>query len=670
MTADRIDERAPMHRWGALGLAALLVLPCALLAGLVEALSSAGLGTADLTDVSYGALLHMLLAAALLLACRLLFWRQPLDRFPLLAFGAYLLLELAVVVPYWIVTAPWAPPLRSWVGRIFAAGIVLGGIALSVGMVALLVRRRRRGAGRAAAGGAAGKVGLLLLAGLILLGGVLMIRSWPRAERIALRPGAEARPRADLVVILIDTLRYDHLSFFGYPRPTSPNIDRLLSQSFVFRHAQTPSNKTIPSIASLFTGLYPTSCGVRGPFEAIPESAPTLAEHFRSYGYRTGAFIANRIVTPQGGFAQGFQRYFPPSAPWWTHRRHTAIEQLAQRTRRLPDTKYGWRINRAFFDWLGTDEASGEPLFAYLHYMEPHSPYAPGRDDLAAVAPGAPAGPSVPPLFQDYSEDARCIDWECLASPVTVPPEALAGMVARYDGEIRACDRHVGRLLEQLERRGLLARAHLLFLTDHGEQFGDHGGWYHGHAIYDELVRSPMAYRPPGGLAQGVVIDRPVAMLDLLRTLLEILELEVPPLHQGRPIPELLAGSESTGGPTGSGGEADRSPGLGEPEPAYPPRFAQAVLSELPPQLYALRLGAWKLVQRGDPEQPDLRLYHLQRDPGELRDVGAEQPDTLQLLRSYLLATLAGLERQRLDLIESRLDPETLQQLRDLGYIR
>ena len=672
MSTEGTVARAPDRRLGVVGIAFLLLLPCALAIGIIETTLADTQNRPDPSDLLYGANLHLLLAVPTLLLTRLLLWRQSARCFPLAALGAFLLVELAIVVSYWLITAPWAPRFTSWEGRVLAVGVVVAGAAIGLGLSFVLVRGLRGERWARAARRWPAAVGLGLVLALLVANGALAYRAWPRGETIHERPDAGERPRADVIIILLDTLRQDHLSFFGYPRATSPHIDRLLSESYVFAQAYTPSNKTIPSIASLFTGLYPTSCGVRGPFEAIPTEAPTLAEHFRSYGYRTAAFIANLIVTPQGGFAQGFETYFPRSAPWWTHRRRTALEQIAQRARKLPDTKHAWRINRAFFDWLEDRDTVGEPLFAYLHYMEPHSPYAPGHEDLAAVAPAAPPGPTVPPLFHDYSDSEVCIDWECLATPVTVAEQPLAGMVARYDGEIHACDRHLGRLFERLGERGLLDRAHLLFLTDHGEQFGEHGGWYHGHAIYDELVRSPMAYRPPGGLAPGVVIERPVAMLDLLRTLLELLELEIPPLHQGRAIPELLArrASSEAAADVPASPAAGLTTAPGEVEPVYPRRFAQTVLSELPPHLYALRLGPWKLVQRGDPDDPDLRLYHLGRDPRELRDLSVAEADTLQLLRSYLLATLAGLERQRLDLLETRLDPETLQQLRDLGYIR
>lgn len=643
-----------MWRWRAGGVGFLLAASLAVGVGVLETIVSQLRFVATAADLLYGINLHLLLALVVVLAARFVLWRVPARSFPPAALGAVAVAELALVVPYWVATASWAPVFETVTGKGFAAAMVAIGALMGGGFGWLAVRRWSGERWSRAAGSATGLVGVFAVLGLLTANGIALVSAWPRPVRPAIRPEAAQIECADVIVILVDTLRRDHLSCFGYPRPTSPNIDRLFGESYLFSAAYAPSNKTIPSVASLFTGLYPTSCGVRGPYEAIPEDAPTLAEHFRSYGHQTAAFVANLILTPQGGFAQGFDTYFPRSAPWWTHRRRTAVELIAQRLCKLPDTKMGWRINQAFFSWL--DSRKDGPIFAYLHYMEPHSPYLPSRDDLAAVAPNAPWGPTVPPLFHDYSSDEECIDWECLENPPTLPADMLEGMIARYDGEIHALDRHIGELLEVLEARGLLERAHLLFLTDHGEQFGDHLGWYHGHSIYEELVASPMAYRPPGGLRHGVVIDRPVAMLDLLRTLLEILQLETPPMHQGRVISELLPTRGTQASPPASS-EFYRA-------------VETAVLSELPPHLYTLRLGQWKLVRRGHRDAPDWGLYRLSQDPGERVDLCLAEPDTLALLRSYLLATLASLEQERLDLMRTTLDQETLRQLRDLGYIR
>jgi arylsulfatase A-like enzyme len=217
-------------------------------------------------------------------------------------------------------------------------------------------------------------------------------------------------------------------------------------------------------------------------------------------------------------------------------------------------------------------------------------------------------------------------------------------MLARYDGEIRTVDREVGRLIDALRARGVLDRAHLVLLSDHGEEFGDHGGWFHGHSIFEELGACLLAYRPPGGVPGGRVVTRPVSVLDVWATLFPLLGLEVPPLHQGRPVPEVRG------------------------EPAPPRR--QPVLCELPPNLYALRLDRWKLIRRGRAAAPEHLLYDLAADPGERWDLAATLPDTLAALRAYLDGTLDGLRQVSMRRAETSLDPATLERLRSLGYVQ
>jgi arylsulfatase A-like enzyme len=634
-------------RWRSFGVAVWLTALVAVLAGVAEAVASRplGQGAPGLRDLAYALDLHLLAALGVALGMRLLAWRAAEGTYPALALGGMLALELGIVGVHWLTKVPFLPRFYTPAGKLMAAAALAVALALAAIIARRVSRVPRRESWMRWTRGLWGASGIGLGAAILIVNAVLVVQGMPRPPRVALREDAAARARPDVFVILVDALRRDHLSYFGYPRPTSPNIDRLLEESVVFGAASTPSTWTIPSVASLFTGLYPSSHQVTTAISRIREDAPLLAEHFRSYGYRTGGFVANQVVTGSNGFAQGFGTFFPPAPPWWTYHQRTAFERLASRVRRPASGAQGWRINQEFLRWLrATPDA---PHFAYLHYLDPHSPYRPPEEDLQAVAPGAPDGPADPPIFQSYAHrqaDPSCHDWECLESPPTLPADRLAGMVARYDAEIRHTDRRVGALLDELRRTGVLDRCHLVFLTDHGEEFGDHQGWYHGNSIYEEMIASPMAYRPPGGVAGGRTISRPTPMLDLLFTLCRVLEIETPPLHQGREIPELL--------------------GRDAPAEATP------VLSEIPPHLYALRSGPWKLIRRGSPRAPDWRLFNLAEDPGERCNLAAAQPDTLARLRGYLEGRVAELGRATLMEVSSTTDPELLERLRSLGYIQ
>jgi arylsulfatase A-like enzyme len=634
-------------RWRSMGVAIWLTALVALAAGLIEVFGPRPMDPSapGLRDLPYALDLHLLAAVGVTLGLRALFRRAAETTFPSIALGGMLMLELGVVGVHWLIKVPFLPRFYTPAGKAVAAIAFLAAIVLGLVLARLVARALRRETWIRWTRGLWGVSGIGLAIAILGLNAVLFLTAMPRPVRSAVRSYAAGHPRPDVFIILVDTLRRDHLSYFGYPRPTSPNIDRLLSESVVFTAASTPSTWTIPSVASLFTGLYPTSHQVTGATNRIAADAPLLAEHFRSYGYRTGAFVANQIVTRRNGYGQGFEAFFPPSPPWWTYHQLTAFERLASRVRKPASASQGWRINQEFLRWLKA--TPDQPHFAYLHYLDPHSPYEPPAEDLQAVAPDAPRGPADPPRIRAYVNQIRdptCRDWECLESPPSLPPEELAGMIARYDAEIRYTDRMIGALLDKLGRTGALERCHILFLTDHGEEFADHHGWSHGNSIYEEMIGCPMAYRPPGGRPGGGTIARPTPELDLLLTLCRILGLDDPPLHQGREIPELL----------------------GRPAPATVP----PVLSEIPPHLYALRQGPWKLIRRGSTHSPDWRLYNLQDDPGELHDVADTYPDTLAALRGYLEGRLAELAKVTLMEISSTTDPELLERLRSLGYIQ
>ncbi len=594
-------------------------------------------------DLLYAIDLHLVAAAVVCLAARLVAYRASQGVFLALALGGMLAVELGLVAAFWISTTPWIPPFSTSRGKLATAGLAAaGGLVGLLGAWALA----RSGLSARLAGlsrGALAPVGLGL-AGLVLVANLALLWSArpPREVRPRVEDDVVARERSDVLLILVDTLRRDHLGFFGYDRPTSPNMDRLFSESWVWTEAATPSTWTIPSIASLFTGLYPVAHKVNTAVHALPEEAPTLAEHFRALGYRTAAFVGNQIITNGNGFAQGFETFYPPEPPFWSYRQRTAFEQVVVRIQR-PGYE-GHHLNRELLAWFA--DTTG-PRFAYIHYMEPHSPYAPPLRHRQAVAPDAPDGPRMPPRFADYKEQLQgrdCHDWSCLDDPPRLDPGPLAGMVANYDGEIHYVDALIGTVLSDFEEQGLLDGMHVVFCSDHGEEFCDHGGWFHGNSIYEEISGCPMAYRPPGGLAEPRVLDRPVGQLDIAYTLCAVLEIPPPPMHQGREIPELL-------------GQA-------------PPRREEPVICELPPYLASLRLRQWKLLRRGPADAGRWELFDMASDPTEQRDLADVYPDTLAYLRGHLEGLQAARARGGLAEIRSAADPQMLQRLKDLGYIR
>ena len=286
---------------------------------------------------------------------------------------------------------------------------------------------------------------------------------------------AEERP-LNLVLVVIDTLRADHLGCYGYNRDTSPNLDALAERSAVFDRAYTHSPWTLPSLASILTGLEPYQHGLSKWEHKLDTDHLTLAEVLQGQGYRTAAGVGHYILKPGYHFDQGFEAYdfsvlekgSPHRISSSAHISNFGIQQLAW-----------WRR---------------EPFFLFLHYFDPHNDYL--------------AHPKFP--FGDSDMD-------------------------RYDSEVAYTDHHLGRFLDQLEERGLMEHTVVVVIADHGEEFLDHGHTKHTVYLYDEVIRIPLLIWVPGFGPRR--IPNVVAETQLAPTILSLLGLELPPSFQAPVLP-------------------------------------------------------------------------------------------------------------------------------------
>jgi len=343
----------------------------------------------------------------------------------------------------------------------------------------------------------------------------------------------------DLLLVTIDALRADHVGAYGYGRKLTPNFDGLAKRGSVFEHAYCPTPHTSYSVTSLLTGKYLRPLLLQG----AGEDSDTWAGLLRTYGFRTAAF-------------------YPPAVFFIDQSRFTSFEQRAL------DFEYRWvefaegekRLAQVR-EYLRSSPRD-KPLFVWVHLFGPHEPYE--------------AHPELQLQLGD-----RDID--------------------RYDSEIAAADATLGELLKLMDARS--AGAVTIVSADHGEEFGDHGGRYHGSSVYEEQVRVPLVVVGPGVKAQRV--SEVVQTIDLLPTTLAALSVPRPPRIRGRDLGQLLAGKR----PSGAG-------------MAYAETDEQALYAEGPLRLLcARRLGACK-------------LFDLDKDPGETRDASADHPDALTSLRA------------------------------------
>jgi arylsulfatase A-like enzyme len=292
------------------------------------------------------------------------------------------------------------------------------------------------------------------------------------------QPAALCRD-CNILLISMDTLRADHLGCYGYEQQTSPNIDRLAERSVVFERAVSQSAWTRPAHASMLTGLYPVEHGIVAMSRngGLNPSIPTLAGILSHAGYRTGAFTGGANMSAHFGFGQGFESYRSPGRRFEDHL--PAIER-----------------------WLDRDD--GRPWFLFVHGFDPHRPYKSLPADRKAL--GLPRLP------------ARGARTTCKTGG---DPAALAPLVAEYDAAVHRGDRSIGRLLEIVGARGGSEKTIVVFTSDHGEEFLEHGRCFHIRTLYREVVQVPLIVSVPGISARRV--DQVVpASAAITPTLLEL----------------------------------------------------------------------------------------------------------------------------------------------------
>jgi len=365
----------------------------------------------------------------------------------------------------------------------------------------------------------------------------------------AVRPLVGARPPTSpslttdrelpsFLVIVIDTLRADHLGCYGYGRPTSPALDRLAGEGTLFERAFAQSSWTKPSTASLFTGRFPVQHQTLYERSRIPDVELTIPELLTARGYRTAVLSGNPWVTPEYGFDQGVSDFYSLYDERFT--RVTLFMTVLKRLSRLP----GGRMqvyNRVKYLVLGelsttardtrlVDEAErwltahhDRPFFLYLHMMSPHHPYDPPPPFDRFVP-----DPSHAPV-KNYPRKSYLFFEE--GDPL--PAADFADMVARYDGDVLYADTEVGRLLTVLDRLGLARTTAVVVTADHGEEFYDHRNWGHGQSVYNELIHVPLILRYPGHGAPGARVATPVMHVDMLPTLLDLAGIPLPPAAAG-----------------------------------------------------------------------------------------------------------------------------------------
>lgn len=447
---------------------------------------------------------------------------------PLFAFLLFVLLG----IPVYLFTA-LVSKLRDWPVSVVAFSFVAfldwilltqritlkGSIALALGIAVVLARLHLRKPELLPSVARRTLPSLAALTILIFLGvdGARWLKEKTQTANLKPPPAAP-----NIVIVVMDAVRADHLSVYGYSRPTTPNLEQLAARGVVFQNAFSTSDWTLPAHASLLSGLYPLEHGARiGTFEL---SVLRLPEVLLGHGYRTAAVSANLFwFTPEHGFGSGFIHFEGV---------FHSVEDMVSRTsfgratvsfvknrwglRDIPGRRRGSEVTRAALDWIDRD--SGKPFFLVMNYLDAHSPYRPPQPFRSK--------------FSSKKEPGGLLYGRILSQKPQLTAEQLQDEIDAYDGAISYIDDQIGSFLGELRKRGLQDNTIVIVTSDHGELLGEHGLFTHRVALYYQGIHVPLFVSWPNQIPSGIQVSRPVSIAWLPSTLLDLA-----PFNQGHAFP-------------------------------------------------------------------------------------------------------------------------------------
>jgi arylsulfatase A-like enzyme len=453
---------------------------------------------------------------------------------------------------------------------------------------------------------------------VVLLAAFLLTGGEARAADKATRP-------TSVLLITVDTLRADHLSCYGYHRKTSPTFDQVAKEGALFTTAIAQRGVTWPSVTSIMTSLYPQTHGVRHNGHKLKPSFVTIAEVLHDQGFKTGAFLTSMGTASNRGFVEKVQR--PKN-----------------------DTK----VTRLAIDFL--QRKKSETFFMWVHYFAPHKQYSPPkpfRSMFDTGYDGSINGSNVKQLDQ------------IMLNKVELSDADLGHIIALYDGEVAAVDSSINKLLAELDRLGRRDDTLVVLTSDHGEELFQHNQYFHHQlSIYESVLRIPLILRLPGVIPAGVMVESVVESIDIAPTILELLSMQIPDAFEGKSLARLVKGVAGT-----DSGDAPES----------------VAYSEIVDKISSIRTSKWHYIynpsgfvttgmpyvkvkdeRRNGYRIEEEELYDLVSDPGEQSNVVRDNRAVADRLRADLLEWRGPQTRPA---PVQDFDEETLQELRDLGYI-
>lgn len=482
------------------------------------------------------------------------------------------------------------------------------------------------------------------------------------------RPCHAAPPahKPNIILIILDTLRIDHLSCYGYHRQTTPHIEAFAKDAVVYTHACPTTTWTLPSTASILTGLYPCGHGAHRvtvgglangtiPIRGLSEDRTTLAEVLKKEGYTTAAVVSATFLTRIYGLHQGFD-YYDDTIPYAISLMNSCaalsilnmflpIDDLITSTGHNGQ-KTARQVNDSALAWLSRSRDSSTPFFLLSHYFDAHHPFFPKRLGMRSV----PAS-----IRNRYAGCTNYIELEkkIIDSVISGKKKLLADekkfLQENYDREIMQLDQDIEDLFSSLKQMNLYDESMIIIVSDHGESFGEHNLMLHGLSLFEDNLRVPLIIKYPLSEQKRGIVEHPVSLAGIVPTILSWLSIPIPDDVQGKPF-SLPQEQTILSMVYYSGSALWNLPGI------------------LQGDQFSLIAGKHKLIQFGDGTK---KLFTPGNDPGETHD----RMNTDHAVGEKLAADLAEyVENFTNRAAETRgnqvLDKNMLQNLRDLGYIQ
>jgi len=465
------------------------------------------------------------------------------------------------------------------------------------------------------------------------------------------------RTPPNILLIVMDTVRSDALAGYGLPLDATPTIDRVARGGVTYANATAPAPWTLPSHASLFTGLYPSEHGAHYGHLHLDDDVTTMAELLSSLGYATMGFSKKTWLSREMGTLQGFDAYRDFRLPEPRERLFAARVRASVRdvTRGRPlrhKDAGGAAIAAAASRWIrDRAAATAPPFFVFINLNEAHLPFIPQRPDFLRYARRLPGNAAMATNLDSML---------FIAGEVQLGREDLGLLASLYVGEIAYVDRQIATVIAALEETGAIDNTLVIITSDHGENIGDHGLMGHVLCVYDTLIKVPLVVRYPARFPANAIDDRLVQLTDILPTIVEIVDPEaaalLPPLS-GR---SLLAAEHRGFAVT----EYQRPDSYLD---RFPERFPKFDTAPFRRDLVSLSAGPLKLIEGSDGRR---EMYDLARDPGESADLAPRDSVRATDLARVLASFRAGLGRRADNAAAPSLDAETREELRSLGYIQ